>query len=170
MADRHFPELGNSLIRPYSYSLESKSSEELLSTLPAQADNGENIYFFDFNMTADGTYIVGVVPAINSAEGDTVSLFIAEADPGKSESYTFYSEEELPHVPLSLSPFSNPVWSHSGKKIAYYSQYPSPGSDKSYSLSDLYIISNNNEKLFSFEGVTEVIEPTLKYSWIQISE
>jgi Tol biopolymer transport system component len=167
MADRHFSELGNSLIRPYSYSLGSKRSEELLPNLPAQTDNGNYIYFYDFNMTVNGTYIIGVIPTISSAKGEVVSLFIAEADLEQSESYTFYSEEELPHAALSTSPFTNPVWSNSGKWIIYYSEYPPPGGDKPYNLADLYIVSIVSEKATSFEGVTKIVEPSLNYVWIQ---
>lgn len=165
MGARHLPESGSSLIWPYSYSLESKSSEELLPNLPTLTDNGDYILFYDFDMTADGDYIVGVLPAISSAERDTVSLFIAEADLELSESYTFYSKEELPYSALS-SPFTNPVWSHSGKWISYFSSYPLAGSDNP-GLAELYIIARTGEAIAYDERITDIVAPTLQYAWVQ---
>jgi len=166
MAHHYLPELGYALGRPYIYSLESKVSRELLPDLPLTTEDGLPNIFYAFTVTSDGRHSIGVFPPASLAEGNEVSLLIADLSQDEPV-YTFSIREMYPDASLQGSPFEEPTWAISGEWLAYYSEYLAPESDTPFYRANLHVINVAGETVpILGEGASEVLLP-LQYAWIQ---
>ena len=166
IANRYFPELGHGLGRPFSYSLDSKASQEMLPDLPAKSEDGYPLYFYEIYMPLKGEELVGVISG--RTEGATISLFITDLGQRPPRIDAFYSDNELPYVLFQGDPFQKLAGSMSGEWIAYQSIYSviedgSPRRD----YADLHIMGMNGQVISISEGITGVLSHSLQYAWVQ---
>jgi Tol biopolymer transport system component len=166
IANRYFPELGYGLGRPFSYSLDSKASQELLPDLPSKSEDGYPHYFYEIYLPFKGDQLVGVISG--RTEGATISLFIADLSQRPPRIDAFYSDNELPYVLFQGDPFQKLAGSMSGEWIAYQSIYSviEDGSTiRDYA--DLHIMGMNGQLISISEGITGVLSHSLQYAWVQ---
>lgn len=167
LANRYSPELGHEFGRPFAYSLDNQTAQELLPDLTLENENEQPYYFYEIYTPLNRNQMVGIISGL--VEGVTVSLFAVDLDQSPATLDILFSDNELPNILSRGNRFQKLVGSVSGEWLAYQAIYLITEGDSSRIYhADLLVMDMAGQLVPVEEGITGVLSDTVGYVWVQV--